>query len=108
MRWRVTYETITPESAEHGDAEERGFMLPGGWREQAVIGADTSGVGMTLRDALQLCSPQEDCGRWLSEVDGDTDYQTGAETYCSLHPPENITQASYGRLCRLLGIKRNV
>lgn len=32
MRWRVTYETITPESAEHGDAEERGFMLPGGAR----------------------------------------------------------------------------
>lgn len=104
MKWRVTYEIVTPESAAEGDAEERGFLLPGAWK----VAADSSeDVNMSLREALALCSPQEDCGRWLSEVDGDTDYRTGAVTTRSLHPPRYITPASYGRLCRLLGVQRN-
>ena len=104
MKWRVTYEVVTHESAEQGDAEECGFMLPGGWHVPADSGDD---VNMSLRDALRLCYPQEDCGGWLSEVDGDTDYQTGAVTTCALHPPRNITDSSYRRLCRLVGVRHN-
>lgn len=91
----VTYEIITQHSAQFGDAEERGFVAPGGWhvneREE-----------MTLRAALQLCQPQEDCGRWWSETDGDTDYRTGAVETRSIHPPRNITPAAYRRITRLL------
>lgn len=107
MKWRVTYEVVTPESSEHGDAEERGFIDARGLCVEAIIGAQTPNVEMTLRDALALCDPQEDCGRWLCEVDGSTDYQTGAVTTRALHPPQGITAASYRRLCRLVGVKHN-
>lgn len=104
MAWRVTYEIVTPESAEYGDAEERGFILPGGWREPATSGES---VDMGLREALQLCYPQEDCGRWLAEADGREDYRTGAIETRALHPPGTITESSYRRLCALTGVRRN-
>lgn len=104
MNWRVTYEIVTPESAAEGDAEERGFVLPYGWHVPADSDNDAN---MSLREALDLCDPQEDCGRWLVEIDGATDYMTGAVKTCALHPPDNITASSYGRLCRLLGVRRN-
>jgi hypothetical protein len=103
--FRVTYEIVTPESAEHGDAEERGFIEPGEWRtpiEEAMRQPDD--FTMTLREAMRLCDPQEDSGRWWSECDGRQDYQTGAYEIRSLHPPEGITAASYARVTRLLGI----
>lgn len=39
----VTYEIVTPESAEHGDAAERGFYQPGGWHyptPDGLVGED--------------------------------------------------------------------
>ncbi|MCQ4158746.1 hypothetical protein NON00_02240 [Roseomonas sp. GC11] len=97
----VTYEIVTPESAEEGDAAERGFVLPGEWRQSANEIGD---VRMSLRDAMRLAYPQEDCGNWWAEADGRTDYETGAvETRC-IHPPRNITAASYARVSRLLGL----
>lgn len=101
-RFRVTYDIVTPESAEHGDSAESGFVLPGGWKEPA---GSPEPVSMTLREAAELCYPQEDSGHWLSEADGRVDYATGAEERRSLHPPDNITGASYGRLKRLLGVR---
>ena len=92
----VTYEIVTPESAEHGEAAERGFVQPGNWR------TEDRGEGMSLREALRLASPQEDCGRWWSEVDGCDDYRTGANEVRCIHPPRGITAASYNRISRLL------
>lgn len=108
MKWRVTYDIITEESAAEGDIAEGGFINAEGERVAAVIGAETPGVGMTLRQALRFVTPQEDVGSWLSEVDA-TGHFTDAEgeKRCALHPPRNITEASYGRLCRLLGVRRN-
>lgn len=100
MKWRVTYEIVTPESAMGGDAAERGFVWPGGWH-------DPDCCEMDLRAALDLCSPQEDSGRWLSEADGWTDYRTGAIETRSLHPSGPITESSYRRLCALVGVQRN-
>jgi hypothetical protein len=96
-KFRVTYEVVTPESAEHGDVESRGYVQPGGWRTDAAGEA-----GMTLREAMRLAYPQEDCGRWWCEVDGRTDYRTGAVETRSIHPPRDITAASYARVARLL------
>ena len=104
--FRVTYDIVTPESAEDGGVAERGFVLPGSWRvdiETAM--ADTEGeYGMSLREALRLVYPREDCGCWWSESDGDTDYRTGGVETRSLHPPRNITPSSYRRVSRLLGL----
>ncbi len=101
--FRVTYDIVTPESAEHGDTAENGFVYAGLGAfplEQCDLPPE-----MTLRDALQLASPQEDSGSWFSEADGRDDYVTGANETRSIHPPANITAASYGRLRRLFGIR---
>ena len=103
--FRVTYEIVTPESAEHGDAAERGFIDSWGMQVDALIGQETPGVAMTLREALQLCSPQEDSGSWFNECDGRENYQTGAVETRSLHPPDNVTGASYARLKRLFKVR---
>ena len=103
--FRVTYEIVTPESAEHGDAEERGFILPGEWRVSAEEAMAGESVNMGLREAMQLCYPQEDSGSWFTECDGRQDYRTGAYETRSIHPPEKITAASYDRLRRLFGVK---
>lgn len=107
QKFRVTYEIVTPESAEHGDTEECGFVAYGGWRvslEESKACADA--IELDLRGALDLCNPDCDCGAWFSESDGREDYRTGERETRSLHPPRNITAASYGRLRRLLGIRR--
>lgn len=101
----VTYEIVTPESAEHGDADERGFMTPGGWRtpiEQVEPGENYT---MGLREALQLCCPCHDSGDWFDAEPYTKDYRTGEEISTSLHPPRNITASSYARLRRLLGVR---
>jgi hypothetical protein len=44
-----TYDVITPESAEHGDAAEYGFYAPGGWKYP--IGGSECPEPMSLEDA---------------------------------------------------------
>lgn len=95
VKFYVTYEIVTEESAEHGDCAERGFVTPGQWKGPEA-------EAMTLREAVNLIGCTENSGRWFTETDGRQDYITGACESRSLHPPENITPASYDRLARLL------
>ena len=119
-RFRVTYETISPESAEHGDAAEHGYCTPRGWQfpidylpdgTLTIGGAPASPeeyaeLDLDLKEAIGITgSGLEDSGSWLSTVDGDQDYRTGEETRYSLHPPDTITAASYRRLKRALGVR---
>lgn len=100
--FRVTYDVTTPT----GDCEESGFLNSRGERVAALIGEETLGVAMTLREAVALASPIEDSGRWFSECDGHPfDYATGAVMRRAIHPPRNVTPASYARLARLLGVR---
>lgn len=106
-KFTVTYEIVTPESAEHGGNQETGFVLPGEWRiDVAAAVADTEGdYSMELRDAVALAWPSEDCGRWFAESEGRENFRTGAWETRAIHPPRNITAASYGRLRRLFGAR---
>jgi hypothetical protein len=109
--FRVTFETVTPESAEQGDTASNGFVDAQGWqfaqgdfatfKEWQAFDAPL----MTLKEALNLCGSLENSGSWFSEADGSTDYRTGEETRKSIHPPRNISRASYARLCRALGCR---
>jgi len=104
----VTYELISPESAEHGESDENGFVLPGEWQipiDEAL--ADKDGVyTMSLREALDLAQPDEDGGRWFTETgSGRCNYATGVIEYRAIHPPENITPSSYKRVKRLLRVR---
>jgi hypothetical protein len=101
-KFRVTYEIVTPASAENGDCAEAGFISPEGWRLRPEEGEKAF---MTLREAMCLASPQEDCGRYWSEVDGRYCYRTGAVETRAIHPPRTITAASYARVSRILGLK---
>ncbi len=107
--FRITYEIITPESVEVGDAEERGFVEP---RfdclvpiEEAMNETDwpKSSLLWTLQHAELFLGrhSMEDCGRWFSSIDSPEDYQTGAQTRYSLHPDDSITPSSYARLARI-------
>jgi hypothetical protein len=105
-RFRVTYETVTYESAEAGDAAERGWIQPGGWHYQDAPEGSGNDAPMTLREALSCAGPDEDCGRWWTETGSSrADWRTGAVETRAIHPPANITAASYARVSRLLGIK---
>lgn len=110
----MTYDVVTPESAEDGDTADHGFAEPGGWtysiadesfeerckavgREQAL--KDMTPEPLEFEDAEEAidflqgygsfepsCSPVCDNGHcWLTQADGDTDYSTGAVTRLSFH-----------------------
>jgi hypothetical protein len=113
-RFHVTYDIVTPESAEHGDTADHGFVLPGGWKHSCAAGPVGEAFipvknecAMSLREAFDLIDTGalEDNGAWLSECDGRMDYRTGAEERRAFHPPDNCTAASKGRLWKLFGVK---
>lgn len=96
MLFDVTYEIITPESAEYGDADERGFY----------------GKGLTLREAISAlhdisCNIEASCypvhgSRWVTAYE-DGDNFSGARENRSLHFPDKMTDSSKLRVMRLLG-----
>ena len=109
MRFTVTYETVTPESAEYGEYADTGHVMPGQWkyssRDDSLDHANQD-YTMSLREALNLASPDQDCGSWFTETsEGRCDYRTGEIEQRAIHPPHNITTASYDRLKRLLGAR---
>jgi hypothetical protein len=101
-KFHITFEIVTPESAEHGDAESRGYVHANGGLDDLELVESADDYAMDLRTALNKMSGCEDCGTWFAEHDGRVDYRTGAETRYSLHPPKTITPASYRRVARLL------
>lgn len=95
--FRVTYDVVTPESAEHGNVAESGYFFRGGWRHD-----DPS--EWTLREIVSQFGRKslENSGSWFSTCDDGINYRTGECVSYAVHPPDNITAASYARLCRLL------
>lgn len=104
----VSYEIVTEESVEHGDAAERGFI----------------DKNLSLRDAIKAlhatrtneveCSPYfpetdgtpVDRPRWVTVHNG-MEYRTGEYESRSLHIPEKITRASARRIAKLAGVPGN-
>lgn len=106
---RITYEVVTPESAEHGDAEERGFIAPGLFNlkvpvEESLNEEDwpKGSLDWDLQAAARYLGTgcMEDSGRWFTTTDPERDFRTGAETTYSLHP-DGVTPSSYARLKRV-------
>lgn len=104
----VSFEIVTQESAEHGDAESRGYI----WE------------GATLRDAIGALfeTRTSQCGgiqnieandsdlsraRWLTVYNG-MEFLTGAQESRSIHFPDNMTSASRVRLINLIRSEANV
>jgi len=103
----ITYEVITPESAAEGDVAERGWLSPLLIATEDLDEDDPSWIDATIR-ALQnegIGSVEADSShgtpRWFTEIDGNMDYQTGAETRRSIHP-EGFTKAEMDALGKAL------
>lgn len=91
-----TYEIVTPESAEYGEAEERGFE----WEN----------VPYSFRELVEEMEkyPYPSCSHgvpsWVSSYP-ETDYTTGAETVYSLHPARDARSLRYWeKACRAAGL----
>ncbi|MFU1607361.1 hypothetical protein ACM25O_13330 [Sulfitobacter pontiacus] len=118
--FRVTWETVTEESAEAGDADARGYVRADGGREplEACL-LDPAGdiYNMRLRDALEaleasagdleLLEPSDSdhgAARWITAHFNLRNADAGdaiGESF-SLHLPDSITPASRARLVRLI------
>lgn len=99
----VTYEIVTPESAECGDVEERGFIDENmSLRDalQAVGQTRTNEVGGV--DDIACDSYPAIAPRWVTITNG-MEYRTGAVESRSIHFPANLTPATRRRIARLLG-----
>lgn len=96
QKFNVTFETITPESAEHGDVESRGFLCEAVGLREALDGLD--GLGSYVEaDCCPVRSP-----RWFTAYSVREDYGTGETENRSLHLPDSLTESSRLRIARLL------
>ncbi len=98
--FNVTYDIVTKESAEYGDAEERGFI-----GEDLPLRDAIFKVCRTRTNAVDSVSAIEWSGsdkRWIT-IDNGMEYLTGAYESRSLHFPDNVTMATRQRIGRLIG-----
>tara|TARA_R110002110_G_scaffold13037_2_gene62370 strand:+ start:473 stop:793 length:321 start_codon:yes stop_codon:yes gene_type:complete len=98
-----TYDTVTPESAEHGDVAECGFIAPGMWkypdledyeRKQWAIG-DLAYL-IDFAKSLRICFDGDN----FYSVDPDINYRTGEVTTYGMHI-DGVTDATFERIARL-------
>ena len=99
-RFIVTHEIVTPESAEYGDADERGEL-------------DSD---LSLRDAIKLVGTTRTChvggiecictefhsGAHVT-VSNSQEFLNGAYESRTLHIPYTVSRASQRRIARLVG-----
>ena len=92
--YSVTYDIVTPESAENGDVAEAGYVAE----------------NVSLRDAIDevggVCYEHNGGYEWFTNCEYNLNYGTGTQESRSLHLPDGITGASRVRIGRLLGVRR--
>lgn len=89
----ITYEIVTPESAEQGDAEERGWidedgvsMKPDKYDTQDGITAVDKAIKFLKDEGVtEASSSRFDKGTWYTNYEYDEDYSTGATESRSYH-----------------------
>lgn len=95
----MTYETITHESAEHGDADERGFVF------EACDCTARELAKYIQREGFTEPSDSHGVPRWLTASEFRTDYRTGEVENRSIHPGNDAqSQRVWARVLRLIGI----
>jgi hypothetical protein len=98
MLFSITYEKITPESAEDGEAAERGFLYEELTFREAMDALRWSRGAYVEADSYPVKSP-----RWFTFYNTDENYATGEVTNLSLHLPKSLTSATRARIARLVG-----
>lgn len=77
---KVYFQTVSPESAEHGDFSDQGSY-------DEIVCEDVEDAVKAIRNGggAQPSSSEFHRGIWYSTVDPDRDYRTGDETYYTFH-----------------------
>lgn len=75
-----TYQTVTPESAEHGDYHETGFVFEDKELTIDELEHELNDIGHVEWDSS---TPRVD--GYVTSIDPDTNIMTGEETFYSLH-----------------------
>lgn len=102
MHFDVTYDIVTPESAEHGDVAERGFICKGVDLRTAFDAVlDTRTAVVDPIDCIEANEYPIVSPRWITVTNG-VEYLTDAVESRSLHFPDAMTAASRVRVARLL------
>lgn len=99
----ITYEIVTPESAENGDIDESGSVLMTVDLRQAIKALTetrTSRVNGVLTTEFSSYPVAE--GNWLTVYNG-MEFETGAHESRSLHFRKGTTLSSMKRIARLAG-----
>ena len=102
-KFNVTYEIITPESAEHGDIEDCGFVAENiSLRSAISLAFETEsshcdGIAAVEANEHPVIEP-----RWFTIYNG-ANYITGGTENRSLHIPDYVSGASRRRIARLIG-----
>ena len=97
-KFNVTYEIVTEESAEHGDADERGFISQDVSLRQAL--EDVFKTRTSHCDGIT--GIEDNNGAWFTVYNG-MEFLTGAHESRSIHMPDNITGSSISRIAKLMG-----
>ena len=114
-KFTITYQTVTHESAEHGDFSEHGWIMPGYWQfplededgyhDTTLNEAKSGEFDLSLSDAVSFAKDlgiyDNSGSSWFQSVDPDVDYHTGEDTTYALHV-EGVTPSTYNRIARLL------
>lgn len=105
MRFTVTREIVTPESAEEGCADESESWCESGLSLRSAV-AELFQTRTNAVDGIQSIEPDSSAGvpRWVTVCNG-MEFETGAYESRSIHFPRTITRSSAIRLARLLGCR---
>lgn len=99
-RWKdgfsITYDIVTPESAEHGDYEESGYITKGLTLAQAVQEITEYSPG----EAIEPSDSWADSARWITfyNVSGENE---GRVKSIALHFPKRLNAVTRKRICGL-------
>lgn len=107
-KFDVTYEIVTQESAEHGDADERGDIC------------EQEGLRDAIKELHRTRTSRVDSAQWpetnpspitgtervysVSVLNG-MEFETGAHEERTLHIPQSVSAASSRRIARLAGAR---
>lgn len=101
QRFSVTYETWDEDSLEIGETDDKGFACENERLRDAIQELMASSPHTDTRSIETNCWPDNGGSRWITVYNG-MDWQTGETTNKSLHRPESITNASWGRVVKLI------
>lgn len=100
-----TYEVITPESAEYGETEEKGFEYQDREFDLRELLEEIKNGGFVELSSSNINyekNNSEITNNWISTVDAEQNYLTGSRTYYGLHV--NTTGRNFYKIAELAGL----